>query len=95
MKAPKINSQWNMNCNKFVLTHDYNPGGSDELRVYLIENCLPSLVLGLESLLEEVHNSFVYSYGVSYFKCMFLSCFMCACLNSHLSLKAEINFSSY
>ena len=31
-----------------------NIGASDELRVYLVENALPSLVLGLEDLLVEV-----------------------------------------
>ena len=38
------------------LTKDwlYNKGATDELRVYLIENCLPSVILGLESLLVEV-----------------------------------------
>lgn len=51
-----INFKRNKKIPLDLLTKDWleNIGGTDELRVYLIENCLPSLVLGLESLLVEV-----------------------------------------
>ncbi|XP_063695396.1 uncharacterized protein LOC134826824 [Bolinopsis microptera] len=56
LEGRDINFKRNKKIPLDILTKDWleNIGGTDELRVYLIDNCLPSLVLGLESLLEEV-----------------------------------------